>query len=178
MCCPIPQLICNLHQCPCKKENAEVLKCCWLRMLPCGMAYRAHRPLVCVEPSVIKGCYSAGRTEVKFVPLTQGIFQEVCLSDRVVRNVPARLWIFLINGDARVSVFSNATLVCATTCLLVYLFILITRTPKEKFIKPVKDFLHLTFSPHLVLAAGLSLVATVWHILLPPTCTSHLEVRG
>lgn len=31
---------------------------------------------VCVEPSVIKECYSVGRTEVKFVPLTQGIFQE------------------------------------------------------------------------------------------------------
>ena len=56
------------------------------------MACRAYTgPVVCVEPSVIKGCYSAGRTEVKFVPLTQGIFQEVCLSDRVVRNVPARL---------------------------------------------------------------------------------------
>lgn len=73
-------------------ENPEVLKYCWLQALPHGMARRAYTgPVVCVEPSVIKGCYSAGRTEVKFVPLTQGIFQEVCLSDRVVRNVPARL---------------------------------------------------------------------------------------
>lgn len=92
MCCPIPQLMSNYHQCPSKKENPVVLKCCWQQMLPHGMACRAHTgPVVCVEPSVIKGCYSAGRTEVKFVPLTQGIFQEVCLSDRVVRNVPARL---------------------------------------------------------------------------------------
>lgn len=113
------------------------------------MACRAHTgPVVCVEPSVIKGCYSAGRTEVKFVPLTQGIFQEVCLSDRVVRNVPARLWIFLINRDAGVTVFSIATLVCAATCLLVYLF-LITRTPKERFIRPVKEFLHLIFFSHI-----------------------------
>lgn len=63
------------------------------------MACRAYTgPVVCVELSVIKGCYSAGRTEVKFVPLTQGIFQEVCLSDRVVRNVPADSESSLLTG--------------------------------------------------------------------------------
>lgn len=46
------------------------------------MAERAHTGLVvCVKLCVIKGCHSAGSTEVKFVPLTLGIFQEAFYSD-------------------------------------------------------------------------------------------------
>lgn len=77
MCCPIPPLICNYHQCLSKKKNRSFEILLAATAGPRNDLQSIHRASsVCLEPSVIKGCYSAGSTEVKFVPLTQGIFQE------------------------------------------------------------------------------------------------------